>query len=103
MITLLQAEWFKLRKSKMVPIILAGPMIGLFIGLSANLEDNMQGIEINEWYISLFSMNLTYALLFLPLISGVFTSLICRYEHQFGGWKQLLALPVTRGKVFVAK
>ena len=71
MIALLQAEWFKLRKSKMVPIILAGPMIGLFIGLSANLEDNMQGIEINEWYISLFSMNLTYALLFLPLISGV--------------------------------
>lgn len=103
MIALLQAEWFKLRKSKMVPIILAGPMIGLFIGLSANLEDNMQGIEINEWYISLFSMNLTYALLFLPLISGVFTSLICRYEHQSGGWKQLLALPVTRGKVFVAK
>jgi len=103
MIALLQAEWFKLRKSKMVPIILAGPMMGLFIGLSANLEDNMQGIEINEWYISLFSMNLTYALLFLPLISGVFTSLICRYEHQSGGWKQLLALPVTRGKVFVAK
>ena len=32
-----------------------------------------------------------------------FTSLICRYEHQSGGWKQLLALPVTRGKVFVAK
>ena len=29
MIALLQAEWFKLRKSKMVPIILAGPMIGL--------------------------------------------------------------------------
>ena len=60
-------------------------------------------VEINEWYLSLLSMNLTYALLFLPLITGVFASLICRYEHQAGGWKQLLALPVTRGKVFVAK
>ena len=48
-------------------------------------------------------MNLTYALLFLPLITGVLASAICRYEHQAGGWKQLLALPVTRGKVFIAK
>jgi len=101
--SILNAEWFKLRKSKMVPIILAGPIIGLFIGLTSNMESNMQGIDINNWYIALSSMNLMYALLFLPLIAGVFASLICRYEHQSGGWKQLLALPVTRGRVFVAK
>lgn len=41
-------------------------------------------------------MNLTYALLFLPLITGVLASAICRYEHQAGGWKQLVSLPVTR-------
>lgn len=97
---LLQSEWYKLWKSKMMPIIFAGPIIGLFIGLTSNLNLD---IEINEWYITLFSMNLTYALLFLPLITGVLASLICRFEHQAGGWKQLLALPVTRGKVFVAK
>lgn len=101
--SILSAEWFKLRKSKMVPIILAGPIIGLFIGLTSNMESNIQGIDVNSWYIALSSMNLMYALLFLPLIAGVFASLICRYEHQSGGWKQLLALPVTRGKVFVAK
>jgi len=101
--SILSAEWFKLRKSKMVPIIFAGPIIGLFIGLTSNLESNTQDLDVNPWYISLFSMNLTYALLFLPLIAGVLASLICRYEHQSGGWKQLLALPVTRGKVFIAK
>ncbi|MGE7911345.1 ABC transporter permease [Lysinibacillus xylanilyticus] len=101
--SILSAEWFKLRKSKMVPLILAGPIIGLFIGLTMNSNNIFAGTEINEWYISLISMNLLYALLFLPLISGVFASVICRYEHQSGGWKQLLALPVTRGKVFVAK
>ncbi|MEB2300196.1 ABC transporter permease [Lysinibacillus xylanilyticus] len=101
--SILSAEWFKLRKSKMVPIILAGPIIGLFIGLTSNMESKIQGIDVNNWYIALSSMNLMYALLFLPLIAGVFASLICRYEHQSGGWKQLLALPVTRGKVFVAK
>lgn len=101
MISILQSEWFKLRKSKILPILFAGPFIGLFIGLSGNFFN--PEVEINEWYLSLMVMNLTYALLFLPLITGVFASVICRYEHQAGGWKQLLALPVTRGKVFVAK
>lgn len=97
---ILHSELYKLRKSKMIPIIFVGPMIGLFIGLAVNFKDDF---GMNKWYIALLSMNLTYALLFLPLVSGIFASLICRYEHQAGGWKQLLALPVTRGKVFVAK
>lgn len=84
----------------MIPLIFAGPLIGLFIGLGAGFEDDF---GVNKWYIALLSMNLTYALLFLPLISGIFASVICRYEHQAGGWKQLLALPVTRGRVFIAK
>lgn len=97
---ILNAEWYKLRKSKMIPLIFVGPMMGLFIGLAVNFDDDF---GMNRWYIALISMNLIYALLFLPLVSGIFASLVCRYEHQAGGWKQLLALPVTRGKVFVAK
>lgn len=100
MLSILQSEWFKLRKSKIIFIIFVGPLIGLFLGLVTNLGND---VAVNEWYLSLLSMNLTYALLFLPLITGVLASVICRYEHQSGGWKQLLALPVTRGKVFIAK
>lgn len=84
----------------MIPLIFAAPIIGLFIGLAVNYEEYL---GMNKWYFALISMNLTYALLFLPLISGILASIICRYEHQAGGWKQLLALPVTRGRVFVAK
>ncbi|MBS4207351.1 ABC transporter permease [Bacillus sp. FJAT-50079] len=101
MYSILQSEWFKLRKSKMLPIIFTGPLIGIFIGLTTNVIDI--GVEVNEWYLSLLSMNLTYAILFLPLITGVLASTICRYEHQSGGWKQLLAMPVTRGRVFFSK
>lgn len=99
MLSILQSEWFKLRKSKIIFIIFVGPLFGLVIGLISNIPD----VEVNEWYMSLLVMNVTYALLFLPLITGVLASVICKYEHQAGGWKQLLALPVTRGKVFVAK
>lgn len=100
MFSILQSEWYKLRKSKIIFLIIAGPLLGLFLGLVIHYEIP---IEMNEWYLTLFAMNLTYSLLFLPLISGVFATTICRYEHQAGGWKQLLALPVTRGKVFFAK
>ncbi|WP_042148637.1 ABC transporter permease [Paucisalibacillus sp. EB02] len=101
MFSLLQSEWFKLRKSNVIYILFAGPLIGLLIGLLGN--DNVFPDEVNQWGGSLLMMNLTYALLFLPLITGVLAATVCRYEHQAGGWKQLLSLPVTRGKVFITK
>lgn len=95
---ILQSEWSKLRKSIIASLLIVGPLIGLITGINAPLE-----LKVKEWEQVLLYMNLIYALLFLPLISGVFASSICRYEHQAGGWKQLLSLPVTRGKIFIAK
>ncbi|MCT1902417.1 ABC transporter permease [Oceanobacillus sojae] len=100
MFSVINSEWYKLRKSKVLFLLLIAPLIGLFIGI-ANSSIEIEGI--NAWHGKLVMMNFTYAILFLPLISGVLASVICRYEHQEGGWKQLLALPVTRGKVFLSK
>ncbi|SET57169.1 hypothetical protein SAMN05216389_11535 [Oceanobacillus limi] len=102
MIGILGSEWYKLQKSKAIFLLFAGPIAGLLIGLVVDIN-LLPGEAINKWHLALLSMNLNYALLFLPLITGVFASMICRYEHQAGGWKQLLAMPVTRGKVFIAK
>jgi lantibiotic transport system permease protein len=101
MISLLQSEWYKVRKSNVIYILFAGPLVGLLIGLIGELD--VIPVEFNQWTGALLMMNLTYALLFLPLITGVLAATVCRYEHQAGGWKQLLALPVTRGKVFMSK
>jgi lantibiotic transport system permease protein len=101
MLSILRSEWYKLRKSKIIYIVFVGPLIACLVGFMASDLD--ASIDINEWYYLMLTMNLTYALLFLPLITGVLTSVICRYEHSAGGWKQLLALPVTRGRVFIAK
>lgn len=94
---LLQTEWFKLRKSKFSFILIVGPLIGFFAGFTEDINGPY------KWNVTLLIMSLTYSLLFLPLVTGVLAGLICRYEHQEGGWKQLLALPVSRGQVFVAK
>ncbi|NBJ69202.1 MULTISPECIES: ABC transporter permease [Clostridia] len=102
MFSILQSEWYKLRKSKIISIVFVAPAIGFLVGLTSNLT-MFDGLAVNQWLQSLLLMNGTYALLFLPLITGVLASVVCRYEHQAGGWKHLLALPVTRSKVFVSK
>lgn len=67
MFSVISSEWYKLRKSKVLLLLLVAPLIGLFIGLSSPLGDI--GAP-NPWYEKLIMMNFTYAVLFLPLISG---------------------------------
>jgi hypothetical protein len=44
-----------------------------------------------------------HALLFLPMLTAVFASMVCRFEHGGGGWKQLLSLPLSRTSLYAAK
>ncbi|WP_053368009.1 ABC transporter permease [Bacillus sp. FJAT-27245] len=101
MFSILQSEWYKLLKSRIMSIVFAGPILSFLLGVS--IPERPEFADFNKWFLTLNMMNLTYSLLFLPLFSGVLASMICRYEHQAGGWKQYLTLPVTRGQVFVAK
>src|SRR5690625_1173650 len=103
LIKLLQTEWFKLRKTNIIVIILSAPLLGFLMGLTMDTFDRFGDMEVNKWIITVLMINLPYALLLLPLISGVVASLVCRYEHQADGWKQLLTLPVSRGNVFFTK
>ncbi len=97
---LIKAEWLKLRKSKILPILFISPLIAIIAGVKAPGEGSMGG---NEWYVPLMYMAVIHGQLFLPLLTGILAAYVCRYEHQFGGWKQLLSLPVTRSRVFLSK
>ncbi|HIW35005.1 MAG TPA: ABC transporter permease [Candidatus Paenibacillus intestinavium] len=101
MVNLLQAEWYKLRKTNIIPFILTGPL--LVLAIAWNVELDMEGTEGFQYIYTSMMVNLVYAVMFLPLMTGVLAAIICRYEHQAGGWKQLFALPTTRGKVYVSK
>ncbi|MEK4248965.1 ABC transporter permease [Paenibacillus sp. FSL W7-1287] len=98
---LLKTEWFKLWKTNIVPFILLAPLIVLAIALNVNVD--AEELTGQKYVYAAINANLAYGVLFLPLMIGVLATLICRYEHQAGGWKQLFALPTTRGKVYVAK
>lgn len=93
-----RSELLKLRKSPIWTLVLVSPVLSTLVGLMSPVESGM-----NPWIQSLTFMVMLHGLLFLPLLAGIFAAFVCRYEHAGGGWKQLLALPVTRKSVYFVK
>ena len=98
---LFQSEFLKLRKSSIWMLIFVSPILSLLLGLTELRE--MPDFEQDQWTATLGIMTISHAILFLPLLTGIFSSFICRYEHVGGGWKQLLSLPVSRKNVYLVK
>jgi hypothetical protein len=95
---ILSSERLKMSKSYVWLLVIGSPLLSLVPGL---LENN-QGEKIT-WELLLNVMSIMHAMLFLPVLSGIFAALVCRYEHHDGGWKMLLSLPVTRLSVYLSK
>ncbi|KKO52334.1 ABC transporter permease [Paenibacillus sp. DMB20] len=94
----MSSEWLKLSRSRIWLQVLLSPVLALAIGiLSGNPGSQL------PWHVLVGTMASMHALLFLPILTGVFGAMVCRYEHLGGGWKQLLVTPVSRGAVYCAK
>ena len=96
-----RSEFLKLRKSTIWLLIFVSPLLSMLIGFGASTTLN--DMELDQWILTLGMMTIGHSILFLPLLTGVFSSFICRYEHIGGGWKQLLSLPVSRRNVYIGK
>ncbi|SEU24074.1 ABC transporter permease [Paenibacillus sp. NFR01] len=96
---LCSAERLKLSRSHLWILVIASPAIAVLVGLLADRAAD----ESVTWRLLLSAMSAIHAMLFLPVLSGVFAAMLCRFEHGDGGWKQLLALPVRRTSVYLAK
>ncbi|MGM0920185.1 MAG: ABC transporter permease [Bacillota bacterium] len=99
MMQLLSAELLKLRKTKVLSLLFVSPFFAGVLGFKLG---QIEGIP-NEWLSPLLIMVPAHALILLPLMIGILTSFLCRYEHLQGGWKQLLSLPVSRVSIFMSK
>ncbi|ELK44280.1 ABC transporter permease [Halobacillus sp. BAB-2008] len=97
---LLRMEGKKLRNSKITLIIWAGPLLAVLVAYFSMF--NVSG-NVPPWIALMTQMMVPHAVLFLPLVTGVFTALLCSYEHSYGGWKMILTLPVSKWQVFLAK
>ncbi|MBP1991448.1 ABC transporter permease [Paenibacillus eucommiae] len=94
----IQAEILKLRKSPIWLLIFVSPILSVVLGMAESFNE-----DLDPWLGTLALMAFLHAMLFLPLLTGVFAAFVCRYEHVGGGWKQMLALPVSRSSVYLVK
>jgi hypothetical protein len=94
-VRLLSVERLKIAKSPVWLLALVSPAIAVLIGLLSTPGGN--------WLALLSTMLTLHALLFLPMLTAVFASMVCRFEHGGGGWKQLLSLPLSRTSLYAAK
>ncbi|MDQ0494587.1 ABC transporter permease [Paenibacillus brasilensis] len=94
-VRLLSVERMKMAKSPVWLLALVSPALAVLVGLLANPGGN--------WLLLLSAMLTMHALLFMPMLTAVFGSLVCRFEHGGGGWKQLLSLPLSRTSLYAAK
>jgi hypothetical protein len=99
-LNVLAAERLKMSRSRLWLVLLISPALSALIGALVNLP---KGADAAVWPLLISAMSMLHALLFLPIMSGLFPSFLCRYEHTGGGWKQLLVLPVSRSAVYLAK
>jgi hypothetical protein len=98
MLRVLRAELMKAQWPLLIALVVAGPALASILGGPATIEPGM-----TKWGAFFSTAVIRYAWLFYPLLAGVFAALVCRTEHAAGGWKQMLAMPVSRTSVYLAK
>lgn len=99
MIALLHTEISKLRGSLALLVAVVSPALPGFLAMLALLTND----ERASWSDS-FRFALPLWCLFLaPMVVAAFTALVGQIEHRGRGWDHLLALPIARPQIFVAK
>ncbi|MGE7676364.1 ABC transporter permease [Lysinibacillus sp. NPDC094403] len=103
---LFSVELLKMKRSNYWLLVIIGPVIGVSLGLwnfFQNIDVFIVSKDDNGWLEAWTQVELFYSSLIYPILVGVFAALVCRSEHTGRGWKMLLALPVTRSKVYMSK
>jgi ABC-2 type transport system permease protein len=100
MIAILDVEVRKLRGSLAILLAIAAPALpGLLATLSLLTNERTSGWAsiFNEFLLPIWTLFL------LPMIVAAFATLVGQIEHRGRGWDHLLALPIRRWQVFLAK
>ncbi len=99
MLTSIQVELMKLKRSKIMLVFLAGPALValLFFSLQAS------GAELEVWPFYFFAGFTAWATFMLPLSATIIATLMAQLEHGPKTWAHLLALPVPKWRLFAAK
>jgi len=97
---LIAAERLKLFRTFIWILIPLSSLLSLALGMLISFDSSDAAAQ---YALLIASMASFHAMLFLPILTGILSAFVCRYEHVGGGWKQLLTLPVSRIGLYFAK
>ncbi|EMA6343220.1 ABC transporter permease [Bacillus cytotoxicus] len=95
----MRAEFYKIKKTKIWILLFLSPILAGGVAYASGSRYP----EYQHWELIYNIMITVHSMLLLPLLTGIFTAFICRYEHANGGWKQLLIQPVTKYHTYIIK
>lgn len=99
---ILQIEFMKVKRSKIVPLIFVAPLLVVVSGI-ANLSNYFTPEYTNAWPAMFIQSALVYAYYLLPFSMIVVCVMIVGRETQNNGIMKMLALPISRCKLSMAK
>lgn len=99
---LLRIEFMKVKRSKIVPLIFIAPLLVVISGV-ANLSSYFTPEYTNAWSAMFIQSALVYAYYLLPFSMIVVCVMIAGRETQNNGILKMLALPVSRYALSLAK
>ncbi|SFB06505.1 MULTISPECIES: ABC transporter permease [unclassified Bacillus (in: firmicutes)] len=100
MYTLFYSEWLKLKRTKIIWMATILPLFAIFQGWT--FANGQKGPNVFEEFLITGSLSF-YCWLALPLLITVVIAMMARIEHSNNGWKQLLAMPISKGQVYGVK
>ena len=99
---LLEIEFMKVKRSKIIPLIFVAPLLVVASGI-ANLSSYFTPEYTNAWPAMFIQSALVYAYYLLPFSMIVVCVMISGRESQNNGILKMLALPISRYKLSLAK
>lgn len=101
-IELVRIEFMKIKRSKIVPLIFIAPLLVIISGISS-LSTYLTPEYTNAWPAMFIQSALVYSYYLLPLSMIVVCVMISSRETQNNGILKMLALPINRSAVSLAK
>ncbi|MFS0873306.1 ABC transporter permease [Paenibacillus xylanilyticus] len=101
----LSSDWLKIRGKGIWFLVFLAP-IGLTLMQALNFGlrlDYLKGVFGDDMWNGLLENVVVFVPLALMLGATILSSMIANVEHEQGSWKQLLAMPIPRPAVYLAK
>ncbi len=102
LLEILKIEFMKVKRSKIIPLIFIAPLLVITSGI-ANLKTYFTPEYTNAWSAMFIQSALVYAYYLLPFSMIVVCVMIAGRETQHNGILKMLALPVSRYALSLAK